>query len=163
MYWIFPNRAPCPLLIRTSSQENCKWNKKFQDNPEHLKRRSSSAMVTSEKCFGDWLWIPVSPLSSGYTFSRKNVFLFMFRWELWGEKTSLNIYKVWKQLGKGFSRFLDILKIITKHPGERRVGGHWKWREMWKCADFWWPVSNSPTPLPCILDDTGFGAVDKGN
>lgn len=27
VYWIFLNGALCPLLIRTSSQENCKWKK----------------------------------------------------------------------------------------------------------------------------------------
>jgi hypothetical protein len=38
-------------LIRTSSQENCKQNRKFQNNSQRLRRGQISELVPSKKDF----------------------------------------------------------------------------------------------------------------
>jgi hypothetical protein len=50
-YWIFLNRFQYLLLIRTSSQENCKQNRKFQNNSQRLRRGQISELVPSKKDF----------------------------------------------------------------------------------------------------------------
>lgn len=72
----------------------------------------------------------VSLCRSGYAFAKKAAFLFVLRWELWKKLTEHRQSQ--KATENHFPRFLDLLKITTKHPSGGKVGGCQKWHRTWK-------------------------------